>query len=155
MNTQEFKDFCHNLFLKYGFTKVKNMYYLNCKDLLCGIYLQRSIATAYYVELDFFIGEYNDKKAYPTMRYSDIYRRLTVPSKCKDANGKYFMDACIEYELYTKEEIEPYFVDTIEKYVLPLITDGKKYILDNQDFYLKSVFKHQLNDVLNKLNQCD
>lgn len=62
------------------------------------------------------------------------------------------MDGCIEYELYTQEEIEPYFVSTIEKYVLPLVTEGKKYILENQDFYLKAVFKHELDAVLQKLN---
>ena len=150
MNTQEFKDFCHNLFLKYGFTKVKKMYYLKCKEILCGIYLQRSIAKGYYVNLNFYIGEYNDKRSYPT-HTSDIYRRLTVPSKCKDNNGKYFMDAFIEYELYTEEEIEPYFVNTIEKYIVPLMTEGKKYVLENQDFYLKAVFKYEMDAVLSKL----
>ena len=150
MNTQEFKNFCCDLFLKYGFIKLKNMYYLKCKDLLCGIYLQRSIAKAYYVNLNFYIGEYTDKSSYPS-HTSDIYRRLAVPSKCKDSNGKYFMDACIEYERYTKEEIEPYFIDTVEKYVLPLITEGKKYVLENQAFYLKAVFKHEMDAVLKKL----
>lgn len=152
MDKQEFKGFCHDLFLEYGFTKVKNMYYLKCKDLLCGIRLNRSIAQAYYVDLLFFIGEYNDKKSYPTMRISDMQRCFTVPSKCKDSTGKYFMDGCIEYELYTKNEIEPYFVDTLEKYVVPLMIEGKKYVLENQDFYLKAVFKHQMDAVLNKLN---
>ncbi|MBR3954384.1 MAG: DUF4304 domain-containing protein [Clostridia bacterium] len=153
MNTQEFKAFCHELFLKYGFVKVKNMYYLNCHELLCGIYLQRSIAAAYYVELDFFIGDYNDKKSYPSMYFSDMHRRIAVPSKCQGCDGNYFMDACIEYELYTKEEIEPYFVDVLEQYVVPLKTQGKKYIMENQDFYLKAVFKHQIEDVLKKLGQ--
>ena len=152
MEKQEFKTFCHNLFLKYGFTKVKKMYYLKCKDILCGISLNHSMAQAYYVDLDFFVGEYNDKKIYPTISSSDMGRCFVVPSKCKDSTGKYFMDGCIEYEHYTIEEIEPYFVETIEKYVLPLTTEGTKYVLENRDFYLKDVFKHEMDTVLNKLN---
>ena len=151
MEKQEFKTFCHNLFLKYGFTKVKKMYYLKCKDILCGISLNHSMARAYYVDLDFFVGEYNDKKTYPTISSSDMGRCFEVPSK-DTVNGKHFMDGMIEYGLYTKEEIEPYFIDTIEKYVLPLITEGKTYVLENQDFYLKEVFKHKMDDMLNKLN---
>ena len=151
MEKQEFKDFCHNLFLKYGFTKVKKMYYLKCKDILCGLSLNHSMARAYYVYLDFFVGEYNDKKTYPTAGFSDMRRCFEVLSK-DTVNGKHFMDGMIEYELYTIEEIEPYFVDTIEKYVLPLITEGKEYVLENQDFYLKEVFKYELDTVLNKLN---
>lgn len=152
MNTQEFKEFCHNLFLKYGFTKVKNMYYLNCSELLCGIYLRRSIAMAYYVDVCFFIGEYSDKKAYPSFREDDFQINFTVPSKCEDCTGNYFMDGCIEFELYTQEEIEPYFIDTIEKYIIPLIKKGKKYVLENKDVYLKWVFKREMETVLNKLN---
>lgn len=155
MEKQEFKVFCHNLFIKYGFTKVKKMYYLKCKDMLCGICLNHSMARAYYVDLLFFVGEYNDKKTYPTISSSDMSRCFTVPSKCRDNTGKYFMDGCIEYELYTKEEIEPYFIDTIEKYVVPLITKGKKYVLENQDFYLKAVFKYEMDTVLNKLKAGD
>ena len=151
MNKQEFKTFCHNLFLKYGFTKVKKTYYLKCKDILCGICLTHSMGQAYYVDLLFFVGEYTDKKTYPTITSSDMDGSFTVPSKCKDNTGEYFMDGCIEYNRYTKEEIEPYFVATIEKYVIPLITEGKKYVLKNQDFYLKEVFKYELDDVLKKL----
>lgn len=151
MDGQEFKTFCHNLFLTYGFTKVKSTYYLKCKDLLCGICLSRSMAKAYYVDLLFFIGEYNDKNSYPSMSSSDMERCFAVPSKCRDNTGKYFMNGCIEYELYTKNEIEPYFVNTLEKYVVPLKTKGTKYVLENQEFYLKDVFKHQIEAVLNKL----
>jgi hypothetical protein len=77
--------------------------------------------------------------------------RFAVLSK-DTVNGKHFMDGMVEYELYTIEEIEPYFVETIEKYVLPLITEGKKYVLENQDFYFKEVFEYKIDAVLNKLN---
>lgn len=150
MTKQEFKDFCHEEFIKRGFKKRKSMYYLKGKDLLCGLYLQKSMADAYYVEFDYFFGEYNDVKDYPTTYDSDIYRRILVLSK-DTINGEHFMDACIEYGLYTKQELEPYFTQAFEKYIMPPILKGKKTILENQDFYLKAVFEHEMDNVLSKL----
>lgn len=151
MTKQEFKDFCHEEFIKYGFKKRKSMYYLKGNGLLCGLYLQKSMAEAYYVEIDFFIGEYNDVKNYPTTYDSDIYRRIVVLSK-DTFNGEHFMDACIEYGLYTKEELEPYFTQAFEKYIMPPILEGKKIILANKEYYFKALFPEQLDSVLSKLN---
>ena len=151
MTKQEFKDFCHKEFVKRGFEKRKSMYYLKGKDLLCGLYLQKSMSEAYYVEFDFFIGEYEDVKEYPATYDSDIYMRIVVLSK-DTINGEHFMDACIEYELYTKEELEPYFTQTFEKYIMPPIVEGKNIILQNKEYYFKALFPEQLNSVLKKLN---
>lgn len=50
MTKQEFKEFCHEEFTKRGFKKRRNMWYLQGKGLLCGMYLQKSMAEAFYVE---------------------------------------------------------------------------------------------------------
>ena len=41
MTKQEFKEFCHEEFTKRGFKKRRNMWYLQGKGLLCGMYLQK------------------------------------------------------------------------------------------------------------------
>lgn len=151
MTKQEFRDFCHEEFIKRGFKKRKSMYYLKGKDLLCGLYLQKSMAEAYYIEFDFFIGEFNDVKDYPTTYDSDIYGRMVVLSK-DTINGEHFMDACIEYGLYAKEELEPYFTQAFEKYIMPPILEGKNIILENKEYYFKALFPEQLDSVLGKLN---
>lgn len=53
MTKQGFKDFCHKEFTKRGFKKKRSVYYLEGKDLLCGLYLQKSMSDAYYVEYNF------------------------------------------------------------------------------------------------------
>lgn len=150
MNKQEFKNFCHEEFTKRGFKKRKSMYYLKGKELLCGLYLQKSMAEAYYVEYDFFLEEYNDVKSYPSTYEADIGIRMEVLSK-DTFEGEYFMDACIEYELYSEEEIKPYFDRIFERHILPPILEGKKYILANKEFYFKSLFPEEINSVLEKL----
>ena len=109
MTKQEFIDFCHEEFVKRGFKKKgKTYYYLKGKDLLCGIYLQKSMSEAFYVNFYYCIGEYNDKKMYPKIYDSDISRRVVVWSK-DTFKGEHFWDALIDYEEYTVEEIKPYF----------------------------------------------
>ena len=55
MTKQEFKEFCHEEFTKRGFKKRRNMWYLQGKGLLCGMYLQKSMAEAFYVEYDIWM----------------------------------------------------------------------------------------------------
>mgnify|MGYP003321915049 CR=1 FL=1 len=107
MTKQEFLDFCHEEFTKRGFTKKrKNMYYLQGKDFLCGLYLQKSMAEAYYINCAYFFDKLSGTK-YPTIYENDWYRRLVVLSK-DTINGEHFMDAMWCYEEYTKEEMLPY-----------------------------------------------
>ena len=150
MTKQEFKDFCHEEFTKRGFVKRKKMYYLKGKDLLCGLYLQKSMAEAFYVEYDFFIGEYCDVKTYPTVYDSDIHRRILVLSK-STVDGEHFMDALIEYERYNIEEIKLYFEETFEKYIMPPILEGKKVLLEKQEHYFLALFPEERDAVLGKL----
>ena len=57
------------------------MWYLQGKGLLCGMYLQKSMAEAFYVEYDFFFGDFSNVKKYPTTYDSDVYRRIGVLTK--------------------------------------------------------------------------
>lgn len=150
MTKQEFKNFCHEEFTKRGFVKKKKMYYLSGKDLLCGLYLQKSMGEAFYVEYDFFIGEYNEEKLYPTLYESDIDIRICVLSK-QTIDGERFMGALIEYERYDIEEIKPYFDEAFEKYIMPPLLEGKKFLLEKQEHYFAELFPEERDGVLEKL----
>ena len=69
---------------------------LQGKGLLCGMYLQKSMAEAFYVEYDFFFGDFSNVKKYPTTYDSDVYRRIGVLTK-EDKT----LTGLIDYELYT------------------------------------------------------
>ena len=45
------------------------------------------------------------------------------------------MDAMIEYERYTEEELQPYFDKVFKEHIMPVVLLGKKFILDDIDFY--------------------
>lgn len=150
MTRQEFKDFCHEEFIKRGFKKKKSVYYLHGKDLLCGLYLQKSMSDAYYVEYDFFLGNFPDIKKYPTIYDADISRRFTVLSK-DTYEGEFFMDACIEYELYTEDEVKKYFDEEFKRYIMPIIEGGKERLIQDLDYFLDEMFEEEIQKVLNKL----
>lgn len=150
MTKQEFKDFCHEEFTKRGFKKRKSMYYLQGKDLLCGLYLQKSMSDAYYVEYDFFLGKYMDVKKYPTTYEADIDMRIRVLSK-DTYGGKYFMGACIEYDLYTREELKKYFDREFAEHIMPIIKEGKARLIKDLDYFFDEMFEEEIQKVLNKL----
>ena len=134
MTKQEFLDFCHEEFTKRGLKKRKKTYYLNGEGILVGLYLQKSMAEAYYVEFDFFIGEFKNPKLYPTTYESDYYGRVCVLSKDID-EGDYYMTALIEYELYTPEELKPYFDKAFDEFIMPPLLEGKETVLKIMEYY--------------------
>ena len=93
MTKQEFKDFCHTEFINRGFKKRKSVYYQQGNELLCGLYLQKSASDAYYVEYNFFLGNFPDVKMYPTIYDADINMRFTVLSKDTQ------VDALVRYKV--------------------------------------------------------
>ena len=132
MDKNGFKMFCKNEFEARGFKKKKNMFYLTGRDLLCGIYLQKSnYGDIYYVNYCYFIGDFEDIKNYPTHYESDIQGRIVVMSRKQTFQGKQFMTAQVEYEEYIEEELRPFFEKEFQEKILPPINLGKKYILDN------------------------
>lgn len=150
MNKQEFKDFCHSEFIKRGFVKQRSMYYIHGEDLLCGIYMQKSMAEAYYVNFYFFIGEYENIKSYPKFSECDVYQRIVVLSK-DTIKGEHFMTALIDYEKYTIEEIKPYFDKAFDEYIMPPVLQGKRKILDKKDYYLEGDLPSQISKTMKKL----
>ena len=132
MDKEEFKTFCKNEFKARGFEKKGNAFYLNGRDLLCGIDLQKSnYSNSYYVNYCFFLGKYDKISDYPTYYDSDIQGRVVAMTKTQTIGGKRFLTSAIEYEEYTEEELRLYFDKTFEEYILPPIHQGKKYILNN------------------------
>lgn len=132
MDKNEFKAFCKNEFEARGFKKKKNMFYLTGRDLLCGIYLQKSnYGDIYYINYCYFIGEFEDIKNYPTHYESDIQERVLAMSKTSTVRGKHFITSQIEYNEYTEDELRSYFDKEFEERILPPVYQGKKYILDN------------------------
>ena len=153
MTTQEFKDFCHEEFTKRGFVKKKlNNYYLNTdKGVLVSIYLQRSgYGTAYYINYNFYIGFFDKVKDYPPHYDSDLYHRICVLSK-DTFKGEHFMDAMIELERYTIDEIKPYIDAEFDQYIMPVLTKGKQHIIDNLDHFFSGTPEERV-ELLSKLN---
>ena len=108
------------------------MFYLTGRDLLCGIYLQKSnYGDIYYINYCYFIGEFEDIKNYPTHYESDIQERVLAMSKTSTVRGKHFITSQIEYNEYTEDELRSYFDKEFEERILPPVYQGKKYILDN------------------------
>ena len=127
------------------------MYYLKGKGLLAGLYLQKSMAEAYYIEYNYFIGDFDFVKKYPTKYEADVFCRVEVLSK-DTINGEHFMDAMIEYDLYSKEELIPYLFDAFENIILPPVHYGKKYILDNFGKYYIAIYGKE-EETLKKLKE--
>ena len=134
MNKEEFKKFCHIEFTKRGFKKIKKGYYLQGpKDILCGIFLQKSnFGEIYYVNYCFHIC-FSQENIVPSYYDMDIDGgRITVKSKTqKNSDDLPIMTSQIEYEDYSAEELAKYFDKEFEEMILPPIYQGKKYILDN------------------------
>lgn len=153
MTKQEFKEFCQDECVKRGFKKKKSMYYLAGPEVLCGIAMQKSnYGSCYYVEYNFFIGKYEDPSRYPTSYEADIYHRITVLSK-DTIDGQHFMDALIEYEKYDIIEIEPYFKQTFDDFILPPVLEGVSVFLEKKSHYFSSVFPKDYDKVMGKIQK--
>lgn len=155
MTTQEFKDFCHEQFTKYGFskrTKRDKQYFLNgTTGVLAGISLQRSnYGSAYYVNVNFYIGEFDDPKLYPSEYEGDISIRITVLSK-DTIKGECFMTGFIDHPKYTVKELQPYFEDALNQIIIPPLLVDKNYLVP---FCIRGHVNHWKTpeEILSKLN---
>ena len=150
MDKKQFKEFCKQEFLRKGFRKTKNTYYLVGKDLLCGIDLQKSnFGNQYYINFFYSLGDYQNQSVFPTYYDSDIDARIIVMSKTQTYQGKRFLTAQIEYEEYTEDELCVFFDKEFEERILPPIHQGKVFILEN----LGKLYRLSLNqeEVMRKL----
>lgn len=150
MDKQQFKAFCKQEFLRHGFRKIKNTYYLTGKDLLCGIDLQKSnFGNKYYINFYYFIGSYQNPTVFPSCYDSDIQSRIVVMSRTQTCQGKRFLTSQIEYEEYTEDELRVFFDKEFEERILPPIQQGKVFILES----LGNLYRLSLNqeEVMRKL----
>lgn len=132
MNKKQFKDFCKKEFELRGFKRIKKIFYLEGKDLLCGIEFQKSnYSSSYYINYYFFLDKYDDTNHYPVCYDLYVQGRLVAMSKTQTVKGNRFLTSAIEYEEYTEEELRPYFDKEFKERILPPVHQGKKYILDN------------------------
>ena len=152
MDKKQFKEFCQNEFKARGFKKQRNVFYLTGRDLLCGIDLQKSnYGDVYYVNYYYFIGKFKNITNYPTHYESDIQGRIVVMSRKQTFQGKQFMTAQVEYEEYTEDELRQYFDKEFEEKIMPPLSEGKKYILDN--LKKKYFLTLRQDEVLKKLQE--
>lgn len=132
MEKKQFKAFCKKEFETRGFKKRKNAFYLLGQDLLCGVDLQKSsYGDFYYINYCFYIGDFSNTTSYPAYYESDVQGRIAVMSKKQTSQGKCFMTAMVEYEEYTEEELKTFFEKEFAEKVLPPVSQGKKYLLNN------------------------
>lgn len=152
MNKNEFKAFCEKEFKAKGFKKYRNMFYLAGKDLMCGMWLQKSdYGSIYYVNFCYFIGNFNDLTDHPSHYDSNIIGRILVMSRKDTIQGNNFITALIEYEEYSETELKPYFNKNFEEKILPPIYQGKQYILDHIP-KLYGIYRHK-DEVLQELRK--
>lgn len=134
MEIKEFKNFCKEEFIKKGFKKIKNGYYLKGpKDVLCGIFLQKSdYGDVYYINYCYHILSPQDTTI-PSYYDMDMDGgRIKVKTKTqKTKEGDLFWTVRINYKDYSKDELRYYFEKEFEEMILPPIFQGKKYILEN------------------------
>lgn len=152
MTKEEFKQFCHEEFTKYGFQKCRGMYYRKSSmGLLCGLYLQGGYHY-YYVNCYYYIGKFTGRNAYPGQYDFDLYRRpIRVLSK-DTYQGKPFMDAMIDYRQYDREELKPWFDTAFAEIVLPPLERGKQELLAHFDEWVTPLSGEKTREfVLEKL----
>ncbi len=87
-------------------------------------------------------------KKYPTIYDSDVYKRIGVLTK-EDKT----LTGLIDYELYTPDELRPYFDKAFEEHIMPAIHYGKSYILKEADYYYHLFADDEWEEFLEKLKR--
>ena len=146
MNKQEFVSFCHEQFVRYGFQKKRSMYFRQgCDGILCGIGFKKSSYSRSWVVMYYYYLNGTTSREEPPSPYNyDLVGYINVMSK-ETVRGKTFLTGTIDYERYTQGELDPYFSEAFDKYILPSLQNGKGYLLDHND-HLSS--HHEKNKAL-------
>lgn len=79
---------------------------------------------------------------------SDVYRRIGVLTK-EDKT----LTGLIDYELYTPDELRPYFDKAFEEHIMPAIHYGKSCILKEADYYYHLFADDEWEEFLEKLKR--
>lgn len=155
MDKDEFKEFCHAEFIKHGFQKKRSMYYRDGNDgIQCGIWLKKSsYGSTYGVMILYFIDQSTMTSKYPSHTEYDLIGYIEVMSKITD-KGKHFLTGSIDYELYTKEELTPYFEKAFNEFILPSVNVGKPFLVAHIDSFRTHHTKTK-EDIIHKLLSID
>ncbi|MEH7501553.1 DUF4304 domain-containing protein [Neobacillus drentensis] len=115
METAEFKKIIDEIVISNGMKKTRNSYYLDGKDLLVVLGLQKSsYSSGYYFNLGYIIKAINDKQ-YP--KYTDGNVRLRFDF---NINGKNI--DIIDVQDALKEQFFSELVRNIKHYISPITT---------------------------------
>lgn len=154
MTAQEYKAFCHKAFIQRGFKKIKHTYYLQGNGVLCSLHLEKFYGNTYVVDVAYFIGEYNTPKSYPiSINEADVHGRIIKVLSKDTIKGKHFMTSFVEYELYTSDELRPYFDDALDNNVVVPILYGKEELLKRMESNLLIIpMLKDEDEVIAKLN---
>lgn len=154
MTKEEFKQFFHEEFVRHGFQKRRSVYYRKSShDLLCGLYLQGGYDD-YYINCDYFIGKFDNRKAYPGQYDFDLYGRPICVLSKDTFQGKTFMDAMIDYSRYDPEELKPWFDKAFTERILPPLEKGKQELLAHFDEWTTPLVGEKTREsVLKKLEE--
>lgn len=134
MNKKEFFELCHVAFINRGFNKNRKMYYKYQNNILCCLYFQKSYGEAYYISYHFYFDYSFNMFKLPDRFSSDLSKRFNILSR-QTINGKRFMGSLIEYIDYTQEELIYYFDSIFDQHIMPVLIEGKKYILKDINYY--------------------
>lgn len=136
----EFKAICHDEFVKRGFkrsSKNRNVYYLKGIDkVLSSIYIQTTQygGGAAYINLDYYIGDFDDPKSYPTHYESDLGKRMVVWSK-DTFKGEHYWNSFIGYRediknSYSEAEIRELINKNFDEWAILPVHEGRKKLLE-------------------------
>ena len=125
MELDVFKKFLHKYLKEKGFEKIKTNYYLNGKDFLCMIDIQRSsYGPTYYINYSFFLGKF--KKPY-------VINQESVKTYTPNVEGQFYFAEKNKYSCdyldYKEDEITKIFDSNFDERIKPPFEEGKKYLL--------------------------
>jgi len=140
-------------FKKRKFKKIKSLYYrCDNRKMLCGIEIQRSnYGAMYYINVNFFIGDYSECNEYPSIYDADLWDRLIVHAKPIDASEPQISTRMIRIERYSEEELADDLRNEFDNFIIPIIENGKEEVLKRLE-RLHTTPSKTIEEVLKKFN---
>ena len=147
---QLFLKICREELKARGFKKRKNFYYLSGHEVLCCLMIFKSnYEAAYYFELRIFLVPSEEMQIDSVdIDLYDFNKRLIIRPNSRISTY------CLEYEEYSDEEIRKAFGEMIDEYVIPLITDGKKLLIEKENYwnFMLQLRRSRHADIFERLN---
>ena len=125
MELDVFKKFLNKYLKEKGFEKIKSKYYLNGKNFLCVIDIQKSnYGPTYYINYSFYLG--NFEKPY-------VINQESVETYTPYVGGRFYFAEKHKYSCdyleYTEEELIKIIEENFKERIIPPFIEGKQYLL--------------------------